>query len=167
MRKRLLAAGKLLATIAPLLWSAAMVGCSDSLGLSAGTRYQLKAINTQLLPVLLRTHTQPGFNYFGYVDSGAVEVVDDTSGFIAFAVHEVAYLENGDSLTGGWLFRARARLRRTDDRLILDYRSREFQPPYGWDFMGVDTADIGPWSLVILGDSLSEGPRTVYLYVEQ
>jgi hypothetical protein len=168
--KRLLAATarcSVLTHAASLAWLAAVVGCGDSLGLSPGSRYQLKAVNTQPLPVLLRTHTQPGFNYFGYVDSGSVEVVDDTSGFIAFAVHEVAYLENGDSVTGGWSFLARARLRRTNDRLILDYSSRDFDPPYGWDFRGVDTANIGLRSLVILGDSLSEGPRTVYLYIER
>jgi hypothetical protein len=156
-RKRLLAA---------LLWSAGVIGCGDSLGLSPGSRYQLRAVNTHPLPALIGTHSEPGFNYFGYVDSGSVEVVDDTSGFIAFAVHEVAYDENGDSLTGGWLFRARTRLQRTNDRLILDYRSREFAP-YGGDFTGVDTANIGLRSLVILGDSLSERPRTVYLYIER
>jgi hypothetical protein len=172
-RKRLPAAGTLpvaslrasvLTCAAVLLCFAGVVGCGDSLGLPSGSRYQLKQVNSQPLPALARA--DPSRNHFGFVDSGSVEIVNDTSGFIAFAMHEVVYLDNGDSLTSGWQFRALARLRRSDDRLILDYRSREFQA-YGWDFLGVDTAAIRWNTLVILGDSLTEQPRTVYLYTER
>jgi hypothetical protein len=173
-RKRLLAAGTRVAAFlkasvltyaATLVYLAGVVGCGDSLGLAAGSRYQLAKVNAQPVPALLRT--DPSRNYFGFVDSGSVEIVDDTSGFIAFAMHEVVYLDDGDSLTSGWQFRALARLQRTNDRLIVDYRSRDFQLVYGWDFLGVDTAAIRWNSLVILGDSLSERPRTVYLYIER
>jgi hypothetical protein len=160
---RRLTPGSLLAGIAALvLLSLATLACSDPAEPDAGTRYQLRAVNGQPLPALLKT--DPSWNYFGYVDSASVELVDFNSGFISFAMHEVVYLENGDSLMGGWSFRARARLQVQDNLLIIDYRDRLFQPVYGWDFMGIDTAVISRGSLVIYGDTIYQQPRTVYSY---
>jgi hypothetical protein len=155
IRTRLLAIGTLLAASA----------CGgDSLAPSGpGPRYLLRTVNQRPVPALARTDSSR--RYFGYVDSGSVELVDDTSGFIAFAMHEVVYLDNGDSLTGGWLFRVPTRVELQRDRLILDYRSRTWGPVrYDWEFTGVDTVLIGLGYLVILGDSLLNQPRTVYRY---
>lgn len=157
IRTRLLSVGTLLAAIA----------CGgDSLGPpTPGPRYLLRTVNQRPVPALARTDSSRA--YFGYVDSGSVELVDDTSGFIAFAMHEVVHLDDGDSLTGGWLFRVPTRVRLERDRLILDYRSRLWAPRYDWDFLGVDTAIVGLGYLVILGDSLLDQPRTVYRYTGQ
>lgn len=139
------------------------LACGDPYGpLEIGVQYQLRTVDNRPVPGLVRTDSAR--NYYGYIDSASVEVVDDTSGFVALAIHEVVHLANGDSLTGGWQFRARARVQIHRDTLILDYRSRLFQPQYGWDFLGVDTAMVARNSLIIRGDSLDGLPRTVYYY---
>jgi hypothetical protein len=154
IRSRLLAVATLLATVA----------CGgDSLAPAGpGPRFLLRTVNQRPVPALARADSSRA--HFGYVDSASVELVDDTSGFIAFAMHEVVFLDGGDSLTGGWLFRAPARVQLQGDRLILDYRSRFWDPGSGWDFRGVDTAIVGLGYLMILGDSVVDQPRTVYRY---
>jgi hypothetical protein len=112
IRMRLLAVATLLAAVACGGDSLAPVG--------PGPRFLLRTVNQRPVPALAPADSSRA--HFGYVDSGSVELVDDTSGFIAFAMHEVVYLDNGDSLTGGSLFRAPARIQLQGERLILDYR---------------------------------------------
>jgi hypothetical protein len=150
-----------LASLVILVCAGAAFACSDPSGL-APVRYQLRTVDGRVLPALRRADTT--LRHYDYVDSAAVEIVDDTSGWVSLAMHQVQYLENGDSLEGGWAFRTSAKVLPVKGGLVFDYRSRLFDPPYGSDFMGLDTAMIVYRGLVIQGDSLLDRPRTVYRY---
>lgn len=137
-------------------------GCSDSAGPGGSGHYKLSTVNGDPVPAILTADTV--HQVFSIVDSASIDLITEDSGRIALVTHGVWYQPGGDSLTDYYGFRLDARVTRIPGAVILDYRAPGITFPITSDFQGVDTARFIQHGLIILGDSVSNAPRTSYRY---
>jgi hypothetical protein len=65
------------------------LACGDPSGI-ANVRYELRSIGGYPVPAARVADSAEG--YYDYVDSAAVEIVDDTTAWLSLATHQVRYL---------------------------------------------------------------------------